>query len=180
MADESPPPLPTGKVRPPRSTQGVPTPTLGLDGEAYSAGQWDEEAFAMFAEGRDPSACPQCGATGFYGPRVASDGTRYRACRFCGLYQEIGGPVQRAQPSVHGCDAWPEIARAPYIWWAPPTLAEYECPFCGERVTVANTLTGIPATDPLHAWWKVPHKRTRFWYASFWERWPYTKGRIFL
>lgn len=171
---------PTGQVRPPRSTLGVPTPVAALTEDAYTSARWDEEAFALFAEGRDPPVCPQCGTTGFYGPRVAGDGARYRACRFCGLWQAVGGERQAAAPSVHGCLAWPEVARAPYIWWVPPGVTGYECPFCGEAVEVAATRVGVPATDPQHPWWKVPHKRNRFWYASFWERWPYTKGRIFL
>ena len=174
------PEKPTGQVRPPRSTTGTPTPVAALGGAEYTATHWDEEAFTLFAEGRDPPVCPQCGTTGFYGPRVAPDGTRFRACRFCGLYQVVGGPALRAQPSVHGCATWPEVARARYIWWAPPGAREYACPFCAETVVIAETITGVPATDPMHAWWKVPHRRTRFWYASFWAQWPYTKGRIFL
>jgi hypothetical protein len=170
----------TGQVRPPASTEGHPTPVADLTPDAYSASRWDEEAFALFAEGRDPSVCPRCGTSGFYGPRVAVDGTRYRACRFCGLFQEVGGAAQRAQPTRHDCATWPEIARAPYIWWAPPGVTEYPCPFCGGGVRVPEHPAPIPATDPLHPWWKVPHRRTRFWYASFWDRWPYTKGRIFL
>lgn len=146
----------------------------------YTADQWEEDAFAVFAEGRDPPACPACSQTGFYGPRVTPDGERYRGCRFCGFYQEIGGPAGRAQACVHGCGPWPEIARAPYIWWAPPGTDTFVCPFCDATVATSSALTEPPSDNPDHPWWRVPQQRTRFYYARFWENWPYTKGRTFL
>lgn len=33
--------------------------------------------------------CPWCKITGFYGPRVAEE-RKYRACKFCGWWQEVG------------------------------------------------------------------------------------------
>jgi hypothetical protein len=162
-------------------SEGIPTPALPAEeGVEYTVAAWDEECFALFAEGRDPGVCPACGRTGFYGPRVGPDGERYRSCRFCGFYQRVLERPRRAQPSVHGCAWWPEVARAPYIWWAGPGEAEYRCPFCQARVKAANHKVTAPSDDPGHPWWKVPQGRNRFYYSRFWENWPYTRGRAFL
>lgn len=165
----------------PRTSKGVPIPSLpAVDEVPYTQQNWDEETFALFAEGRDPPACPKCGRTGFYGPRVNEHTGRHRACRFCGFFQPVGGPVQRATPTVHDCGAWPEIARAPYVWWVEPARDAYVCAFCGDAVAVNGRRITPPADDPDHPWWRVPQARTRFYYARFWENWTFTKGRVFL
>ena len=164
-----------------RESLGVPTPALPIDQEvAYSVGAWDEECFALFAEGRDPGTCPSCRRTAFYGPRVGGRGRRYRACRFCGLLQDVGGRPGRATPTVHGCADWPEVARAPYIWWLPPEQTEYTCPYCEEQVSADDARVTAPIDDRDHPWWKIPQGRTRFYYSRFWENWPCTKSRTFL
>lgn len=164
-----------------RSSLIEPIPALPADPEIpYTAAEWEEEAFALFAEGRDPQPCPQCGWTGFYGPRVSGDGTKHRACRFCGFHQSVNGPPTVAEPTAHACEPWPKIAHAPYIWWVPNGDERYRCAFCKSEVKVTEVRIPIPAADPTHPWWKVPQKRTRFYYSRFWENWPFTKGRIFL
>jgi hypothetical protein len=160
---------------------GNPAPVVPAEEDVpYTPAAWDEECFSLFAEGRDPAPCPSCGRTGFYGPRVGPTGERFRACRFCGLHQDVNGPPTRARPSIHRCSTWPEIARAPYIWWLAPGREEYHCPFCDQTVQLAATLGTVPSDEPQHPWWKVPQNRTRFYYARFWENWPFTKGRVFL
>jgi len=72
------------------------------------------------------------------------------------------------------------VARAPYVWWLPPEKESYVCPFCEERVSIDETRVAAPIDDPSHPWWKVPQRRTRFYYSRFWENWPFTKGRVFL
>jgi hypothetical protein len=116
---------------------------------------------------------------GFFGPRVVGV-VRHRACRFCGFYQEVDGPAARATPTVHGCGEWPEIARAPYIWWAAPGEASYTCSFCRGTVEIGACTVTPPSEDRKHPWWRVPQGRNRFYYARFWENWPFTKGRVFL
>lgn len=38
--------------------------------------------------------CPSCHEIGFYGPReIKSEGRKYRACKWCGFWQEAAGPV---------------------------------------------------------------------------------------
>jgi len=165
----------------PQDSPGTPSPVLpAQEGVAYTQAAWDDEAFTLFAEGRDPAPCPSCGRVGFYGPRVGGDGVRSRACRFCGFYQAVDSPPTRGQAAAHRCATWPEIARAPYLWWLPPGSESYHCPFCDEQVTLAESRATAPSDDPSHPWWKVPQGRSRFYYARFWENWPYTKGRVFL
>lgn len=146
---------------------------------SYPSAVWDEEAFAAFAEGRDPQACPACGRVGFFGPRVIGI-VKHRACRFCGFYQEADGEAGRATPTVHGCADWPTIARAPYLWWVPPGERSYTCAFCGGTVIVEEHGVTPPSENPEHPWWRVPQGRNRFYYARFWDNWPFTKGRVFL
>ncbi len=167
------------------STSDTVTPPEGThppeSGElSYSSRDWDDECVALFAEGREPPACPACARTGFYGPRVAGKSTRYRECRFCGLHQVVDGPVRQAVPAVHPCATWPEIARAPYVWWLPPDVTGLECPFCGEQVSADQHQVRSPALDDSHPWNRVPQGRDRFYYARFWENWAYTKGRVVL
>jgi len=164
-----------------RDSIGIPTPAPPATPDVrYDPAAWDEECFAVFAEGRDPGACPQCGRTGFYGPRVGGRGRRYRACRFCGFHQDVGGLPDLARPTSHRCGVWPQVARAPYVWWLPPDEDEYLCPFCEERVRLEDARVRAPIDDPEHPWWKVPQERTRFYYARFWENWAFTKGRVFI
>lgn len=165
----------------PRDSTGTPSPVLPAEeGVAYTLAAWDDECFTVFAEGRDPAPCPACGRVGFYGPRVGGEGVRARACRFCGFYQLVDHPPNRARAAAHRCAAWPDVARAPYIWWLPPGSDTYHCPFCNQDVTWAESQIAPPSEDPAHPWWKVPQGRNRFYYARFWENWPYTKGRVFL
>ena len=163
----------------PRTSQGMPMPVLP-DDVPYTNADWDEETFAVFAEGRDPSACPRCGRTGFYGPRVSDSVGRHRSCRFCGFFQRVDGEVEQATPVVHGCDAWPTVARAPYVWWLEPGDTGFTCLFCQADVSADDAATTSPLDNDDHPWWKVPQQRTRFYYARLWENWPFTKGRVFL
>lgn len=163
-----------------------PRPTAGgaeLDREAgltYQQGDWDNECFLNFGEGRDPSPCLACGRTGFYGPRFEEPDRRYRACRFCGFTQNVDGPPQWYRPIVHACDTWPTCAKAPYIWWVAPGIASFSCPFCHEPAKVSEFLVRAPADDPHHPWWKVPQHQRRVYYVRFWENWQPTKGRVYL
>jgi hypothetical protein len=146
----------------------------------YSAAQWEEECLASFGEGRDPAPCPDCGRTGFYGPRIDATERHYRQCRFCGFSQMVGEAPVRHRPTVHGCQEWPDCARAPYVWWVSQEVESYLCPFCGKRVRVDQATVPRPVDDPSHAWWKVPQHRKRSYYLRFWENWDVTRGRVHL
>ncbi len=141
---------------------------------------WEEECFRAFGEGRPPAPCPACDRTGFYGPRFLDPDRRYRQCRFCGFTQDVDTAPTRYLPTVHQCDAWPECARAPYIWWVAPDTEAYRCAFCQGQVDVAISQVTPPFDDADHPWWRVPQDRKRFYYLRFWENWEVTKGRVHL
>jgi hypothetical protein len=158
------------------------------DGEAkqaYTEENWEEESYALLAERADPNHCPNCGLTGFFGPRARDDAPKFRECRFCGFYQEVGQQPKRRRPVAHGCDEWPEIAGAPYIWWIAPDERFFVCAFCGQRAPAETSNVfmkgaGItaPSDDPGHPWWNVPQDESYSFYYNFWEQWPSTKGRV--
>lgn len=147
--------------------------------QTYSFEAWEEELYLAYAEGADPHPCPECGRTGFYGPRFAEPDLRYRSCRFCGFWQSVEGAPALGLPTVHGCETWPHVARAPYLWWVAPSTTSYTCPYCRDEVNVADATVTIPGRDRRHPWWKVPQGRTAKYYRRFWENWAATKGRVF-
>ena len=138
------------------------------------------------AEGINPPACPECGRTGFYGPRAADGIPKSRSCRFCGFSQRVLCEPTRLRPVAHDCDDWPDCAGAPYIWWIPMEERWYTCSFCGHRVAVRGGNSFVksaaitaPSDDPSHAWWKVPQNQSYGAYYKYWENWRCTKGRAF-
>jgi hypothetical protein len=153
----------------------------------YSRDAWEEESYELFVERAEPRPCPKCGRTGFYGPRASDPGLKYRQCRFCGFWQAAGGRPVQFRPTIHGCEEWPECARAPYIWWVHPDDRRYTCPFCSQQVNVEShntfmkgVLVLAPIQDLDHPWRKVPQNRPYSYYQRFWENWPCTKGRVIL
>jgi hypothetical protein len=123
----------------------------------YTESDWEEESYRLFMERSDPAPCPQCGRTGFFGPRAADPGLKFRACRFCGFWQAIGEKKQ------------------------------FDCPYCGQVAKVEShnafergSAQLAPVDDPDHPWRKVPQGRPYSYYLRFWENWPVTKGRVIL
>ena len=62
----------------------------------YTQEQWKEEmektaTCSHSNYGSCSIACPWCEITGFYGPRDDFNGRHYRACKFCGWWQEVDG-----------------------------------------------------------------------------------------
>ncbi len=165
------------------------TQTDAIDVETleYTMQDWEDESYQLFVERADPQPCPKCGKTGFYGPRAADPGIKYRACRFCGLWQAVDGEPEQYRPTAHGCEEWPDCARAPYIWWVRPDAKGYTCPFCRQDVNVVSHnsfMRGVLILSPMenldHSWLKVPQNRTYSYYLRFWENWACTKGRVIL
>ena len=153
----------------------------------YTEADWEEDSYGLFVEGIDPEPCPECGRTGFYGPRAADPGLKFRECRFCGFHQRVGEDPIWLRPVVHQCDDWPECAKAPYVWWVHPDVKRFSCPFCGQEpdVEARNVFTrGVlaerPVDDEDHPWRKVPQNRPNTYYQRFWENWEFTKGRVIL
>jgi hypothetical protein len=73
----------------------------------------------------------------------ADDGRRYLACKFCGLWQNVG---KRPHPIIryecHVAD-WKE----PHESW--------DCPRCGRHFEPSEAVAW-PADNPAHPWWAVP------------------------
>ena len=153
----------------------------------YSEQEWDEDSYSLFGERTDPKPCPSCGRTGFFGPRAADPGVKFRCCRFCGFYQVVGEEPVQLLPVVHKCDDWPECAKAPYVWWVHPNDQSFRCPFCGRESDITSrnvfkpgVLVDGPSETFDHPWKKVPQNRPYGYYQRFWENWEFTRGRVVL
>lgn len=146
----------------------------------YTKADWEAESFALFAEGADPAACPECGKTGFFGPRVVNEVIKCRACRFCGFWQQIDHAPLHQLPTVHGCSQWPEVSKALYVWWVLPDVESYTCPFCSGTVKVPLSLVGMPVDELEHPWRRIPQRRSQSFYQRLWGNWPVTAGRVVL
>ena len=157
------------------------------DSSTFTEKDWEDQFYALMGEQADPLPCPDCGRAGFYGPRALDDKPKFRACRFCGFFQEVMQQPTRLQPVAHDCDDWPDAAGAPYIWWIPKSEKWYTCNYCARRVAVTQAnafMKGAAVTspddDPNHPWQKVPQDASYDTYYKLWENWPVTKGRVFL
>ncbi len=135
---------------------------------AYRESDWDAESQALL-EGAKPAACPECGLTGFYGPRRGSPEEKYRMCTFCGFRQRVSGPAERWRAVAHRCESWPEVAGAPYVEWMDPQEREHRCPFCAATVDVERAAVPRPVDDPEHPWRKVPQGMSPVDALTFWR-----------
>ena len=142
--------------------------------QPYTTADWQAENTAL-QHGVDPQPCPSCGRTGFYSTRRADPPSGrtmrrlYRACKFCGFWQDVDADPVRHRATAHTCLGWPKPAGASYIWWVRPDESSYECPYCRQQVTVAAALVSIPAEDTQHPWWTVPQHRSQAYYLAFWH-----------
>lgn len=142
----------------------------------YSEADWQAENTAL-QQGVDPQPCPKCRCTGFYSTRCAeplagkTEPRHYRACKFCGFWQDVDAAAVPHRATAHGCAGWPKPAGASWVWWVAPTDTTYACPnkTCGQQVIVAQTLVPIPADDPQHPWWSVPQHCSQAYYLAFWS-----------
>jgi hypothetical protein len=109
----------------------------------YTEAQWQEEIKAPgvtinFPEG--PFAfgtilsCPLCRTVGFYGPRISGkegeNPRKYRACKFCGLWQEaVGEARERLGPKAYRCTA--VVCTNGHYNWVMPEIKKFgKCEFC--------------------------------------------------
>ena len=167
-----------GPATRPRPSGGHRIRVAGID--EYTLADWEAESFAIFGEGGDPGACPDCGRTGFYGPRFADPDRRYRACRFCGFWQDVDGDAERYIPTAHSCELWPEVSKSAYIWWVAPGTDAFDCPFCQEPLIVDASTVPIPSDTPKHPWWHIPQGRPQSFYQRLWRNWEWSTGRTIL
>jgi hypothetical protein len=153
----------------------------------FTDADWEDQSYALMAEQIAPLPCPNCGRTGFFGPRALDGQPKFLSCRFCGHFQAVGQAPTRLRAVAHDCENWPEVAGAPYIWWIPLDDKWYVCHYCKRRIAVAranafmkNAAVTPPVDDPNHPWRKIPQHAPYDTYYKLWENWPCTKGRVFL
>ena len=96
-------------------------------------------------------ACPECGVTEFYSPREArnpkggKETRKYRACKFCGFWQEVGG-------RPYWCNMYYHVCKGTGAWdWKPPSWIKGECKICGGTVEEKRW----PVDDPKHPFHKL-------------------------
>ncbi len=110
----------------------------------YTEKQWEEEmkiSLSSFCGGQHWPAgsctipCPRCGTVGFYGPRgSSSNGRKYRACKFCGFWQEAWGSVydERGGKPYRCITVYCDKCQTSntYNWHLPETQKFGYCPRC--------------------------------------------------
>ena len=106
--------------------------------DEYTIAQWEQDMRLNEFCGRHTNwfhsgctiSCPNCQNLGFYGPKVTTDEAggvtrRYRACKFCGFWQEAG----RGKP--YRCVALYCSSCGAYDWTAPKSKEDYKsCTRC--------------------------------------------------
>lgn len=133
----------------------------------YIEEQWEKEMQMMsalycgkhhnFGLGCCLLPCPRCNTFGFYGPRVLYENgeiiRKYRACKFCGLWQEAFGKDKNA----HGGKAYRCVAVfcdfcGIYNWQTP--WGGFEpggCPRCHKKTIRINWASDDP-NHLFHTW----------------------------
>ncbi len=109
----------------------------------YTIVQWEEDMRLNKFCGKHPNwfysgctiPCPNCHSIGFYGPKVTTNNVgeiirRYRACKFCGFWQETDGT------KPYRCIALYCGTCGSYDWTAPKEEEDYKnCPKCKSKYT---------------------------------------------
>jgi hypothetical protein len=124
----------------------------------YEDADWLSEDLAL-KSGGDPQPCPRCHRRGFYAPRFAKPNRRYRACKFCGFWQDVGmppHPVIRYECTTgnHHVADW----KGPDEPWT--------CPDCGRRFQ-PDAAVAWPSEDPYHPWRQWPQEGTQANFLAF-------------
>lgn len=139
---------------------------LGISGEAkniedFADVDWLAEDAALKA-GAEPPECPQCLRRGFYAPRFAAPNRRYRACKFCGFWQDVGKPPQKiVRFECHHPDG------TAVADWKEPTES-WTCPKC-RRAFSPGEAVPWPADNPSHSWNNTPQRGSQADYVAYWE-----------
>lgn len=116
--------------------------------EEYTPEQWEEEMkIGKYCGLHFPPLgvcnllCPSCKEVGFYGPREQRGSTgeitrKYRACKWCGFWQEAWGFVKNASDGVGGeqyrCVMVRHKCGVGEIWIVP--WNNRQCDKCGQNV----------------------------------------------
>ena len=126
----------------------------------YTEKDWEDEMKSNFFCGKHlplgscSLLCPQCKTLGFYGPRgSSSSGRKYRACKFCGFWQEAWGNFF----NEHGGGPYRCIAvycdKCGYFDWQDPWAEGgfKHCPKCGAEMKKIDWASD----DPKHHFHKI-------------------------
>lgn len=127
--------------------------------EDYTEQQWAEEieasgvaikipGFPLFEYGTT-LPCPKCKTVGFYGARIAgSEGynpRKYRACKFCGLWQEASGEARnRLGTKAYRCIAIYCPNGHIYDWRMPEIKDFGNCPVCQTKLEITDWASDNP------------------------------------
>jgi len=126
---------------------------------SYARPDWQREQEYLKRNG-DPQPCPCCNCRGFYAPRADDSGRRYRACKFCGFWQNVGSPPHEIiRYECRGSNHWVADWKGPHESWT--------CPRCGE-VYRPEQAAAWPADDVSHWWHEAPKKGAQQDYRDFW------------
>ncbi len=129
----------------------------------YTEKKWEEETKApesmvLLPSGPFPFrilACPQCNIVGFYGPRKAQEGEgtrKYRACKFCGFWQEASGTVRDERGGEpYRCVAIRCDKCQAYDWQVPWASEIKRCETCGAEMKKIDWASD----DPKHPFIKI-------------------------
>lgn len=78
--------------------------------------------------------CPVCQTIGFYGPKIAGE-RKYRACKFCGFWQEAPGESQKVLGTIaYRCTHISCPAGHEYDWVHPGIEKFKNCSTCGTNL----------------------------------------------
>lgn len=98
--------------------------------------------------------CPNCKTVGFYGPKQDPEENptrKYRACKFCGFWQEAwGNYIDKIGEAPYRCIAVRCEKCQVYDWRAPLDFYLGSCPNCKEQMTKIEWASD----DPNHAFHK--------------------------
>ena len=134
----------------------------------YTRQNWDEEMKVpgiglTFLNGYGFGSeipCPLCKTVGFYGPRISGsidrdDSRRYRACKFCGLWQEAQGDARdKYGPKAYRCKAIYCPNCSPdrldiYNWHTPEVVDFGNCANCQTKLIETQWAVDNPK-HPFH------------------------------
>ena len=133
----------------------------------FTEKEWEEEMKKSYfcrkhwPTGSCTMPCPNCKTVGFYGPRGREDESgnvprKYRACKFCGFWQEAFGPIydeRGGKPyrcvmvKCFHCHTHDYA----YDWRLPWQDDWGECEDCKSKLKQVSWPTEDP-THPFHQW----------------------------
>ena len=129
----------------------------------YGEDEWQQEMDFVQVHGGfqlgSTIRCPVCSALGFYGPRLEKRrddvDRRYRACKFCGFWQEVTGYVHREKGGTPYRCIMVSCARCgSYDWKVPWDIQDKLCGRCGTAMLEVKWPNEEP-THPFSVWRKA-------------------------